>query len=405
MFNTRFGLERETMRVNEQGSFAETPHPFEDSHFERDFCENQLEIITDVFDSAEEAVENLKELSDYAAEKLKRQHEYLWLYSNPPHFSNEDEISVALYKGAMREKYEYRLKLQEKYGRRLMLYSGIHCNLSLSDEYLQELCPGNADYRQFKDSIYLKLLKYSSLYSWVLVLITAASPVYDKSLEGDNLSGTGFDGYASRRNSEKGYWNKFVPKLDYSGISAFVKSVDKYIENGDLLGPSEVYLPIRLKPKGKNTMHGLTDRGVNHIELRMFDVNPFAPAGIFAEDLNFANYLLIYFLSLPDFDFTYELQERSVLNHKNSAGFDLNSILIDDIPAINAADKLFDDMIRYFAEYHEVTENIEWQRKKLKKGMRYSDRVYNEYNTDFQHKFFDKTKKVNEQCASFLVQV
>ncbi|MGN1133276.1 MAG: glutathione synthase [Oscillospiraceae bacterium] len=405
MFNTRFGLERETMRVNEQGSFAKTPHPFEDSHFERDFCENQLEIITDVYDSAEQAVENLKELSDTAVLKLEEQNEYLWLYSNPPHFNSEEDISPALYTGELSEKYEYRLRLEEKYGKRLMLYSGIHCNLSLSDEYLQELCPGNVSFRQFKDSIYLKLLKYASLYSWVLVLLTSASPVYDKSLEGDNLAGTGFDGYASRRNGAKGYWNKFVPKLDYTSIEAFVKSVDKYIENGDLLAPSEVYLPVRLKPKGKNTMYGLLDRGVNHIELRMFDVNPLAPAGVFAEDLNFLNYLLLYFVSLPDFDFTDDLQEQAVVNHKNSAKFDLDSIYIGNISAVDAADKLFDDMSIYFFRYPEVLENISWQRQKLKKGSRYSDIIYSEYNTDFQHKFFEKTKKVNEECASFLVQV
>lgn len=46
IFEGYFGLERETFRVDGANRFASPPHMFKDDHLSRDFCENQLEIIT-----------------------------------------------------------------------------------------------------------------------------------------------------------------------------------------------------------------------------------------------------------------------------------------------------------------------------------------------------------------------
>ena len=56
MLEGKFGLEKESLRVTPKGFLAHTKHPFgEDPHMERDFCENQTELITGVADSAEDA--------------------------------------------------------------------------------------------------------------------------------------------------------------------------------------------------------------------------------------------------------------------------------------------------------------------------------------------------------------
>ena len=40
-YKGKFGLERETLRVDINGRLAQTPHPFtEDGNITRDFCEN-----------------------------------------------------------------------------------------------------------------------------------------------------------------------------------------------------------------------------------------------------------------------------------------------------------------------------------------------------------------------------
>ena len=97
-----FGLEKESLRVLENGKFAHTKHPFpEDEHIVKDFCENQTEINTAVHDNIGETVEELKLHSRRICEKLQKlpQKEYLWPFSNPPYIKNEKDIPVALFEG------------------------------------------------------------------------------------------------------------------------------------------------------------------------------------------------------------------------------------------------------------------------------------------------------------------
>lgn len=406
IFEGGFGLERETLRVDLNGRLAQTAHPFSDRSLERDFCENQLEIITPVCESTDKALEELGKLSAYAEERLWQSGECLWLYSNPPYFESEDEIPIARYSGDRLHKSEYRINLERRYGKRIMLYSGIHFNFSFSERYLSSVYKGG-DFQEFKNRLYLRLFKYASRYSWLLVLLTSASPVYDLSLDGDDLIGTGFDGYSSRRNSEKGYWNRFVPQLDYGSLDRYAASVKKYINKGVLFSAGELYLPIRLKPRGENSVETLAKNGADHIELRMFDLNPLAPLGIFAEDLKFAHYFLIYLLSLPDFEFSSALQIQAVANHKAAAGFDINKITINGYPAAEAALGLLDDMLIYFAEYPEVSRIIELQCKKLIGSNRYSDEIYKIYGDDFHNTALKKftSKGVGNICASCLERV
>ncbi len=406
IFEGGFGLERETLRVTSDGRLAQTPHQFDSDCLERDFCENQLEIITPVCKSPDEALRELGRLSSLAEKRLVRNGEYLWLCSNPPHFETEDEIPIARYGGDKIYKKEYRINLERRYGKRLMLYSGIHFNLSFSERYLMSICNAG-DFKEFKNSLYLRLFKYASRYSWLLVLLTAASPVYDLSLDGDSLSGTGFDGYSSRRNGEKGYWNGFVPDLDYGSIERYAASVKSYINKGVLFSAGELYLPVRLKPRGENSLEGLAENGADHIELRMFDLNPLAPYGIFAEDLKFAHYFMIYLLSLPDFEFSYGLQLQAIANHKAAAGFDINEIGIDGYPAVMAALGLLDDMSLYFAQYTMITDVIEYQRRKLIGANRYSDEIYKAYRDDFHNTALKKFTGKGESnlCASCLERV
>lgn len=58
-----FGIEREGLRVSGDGRLAQTPHPFDsDKNIDRDFCENQTELISDVFTDPEQVNEHLLKL-------------------------------------------------------------------------------------------------------------------------------------------------------------------------------------------------------------------------------------------------------------------------------------------------------------------------------------------------------
>ena len=57
-----FGIEKESLRVTSDGALAQTKHPFgEHRNIDRDFCENQVEIIGDVFNTPEELIRQLLE--------------------------------------------------------------------------------------------------------------------------------------------------------------------------------------------------------------------------------------------------------------------------------------------------------------------------------------------------------
>lgn len=359
-YSGKFGLERETLRVDSHGKLADTPHPFgNDEHITRDFCENQIELITPVCSSIKEAVASLAELDAKARKILDDNNESIWLYSNPPHFDSEADIPIADFTGDHSSKRAYREVLEQKYGKKLMLFSGIHFNFSFDEEFIRELNTDRQDFHSFRDSLYLRLYKQLMAHSWLLVLLTAASPYYDASLDKDGKSGIIMSEYSSLRNSSRGYWNKFLPILDHRSLRSFTGSIKKHIVTGSLYSASELYLPIRLKPKGVNSLENLASNGVDHIELRMFDLDPSAPLGIDIRNLEFAHLLILYLLSLPDFDFTPELQEKAVAEHKNAA------LLEPDIKLLERGEHIIENMYEYFAENESASEILSFQKQKL----------------------------------------
>ena len=392
-FKGRFGLERETLRVDQNGRLSQTAHPFEEKNLTRDFCENQLEIVTSVFDTIEEAVKSLEELSFRAENYLNEKGEFLWLYSNPPFIENEEEIPIAKFDGNESSKHSYRCYLEQKYGKRIMLYSGIHFNLSF------ELAEEN------RNEFYMHLLKQATFYSWILVLLTSASPVYDKSFEGDKLSGRAFCGKSSMRNSTKGYWNNFTPALNYKNLQTYCESIRTYIEKGVLISAAELYVPVRIKPVGENSLDSLEKNGIDHIELRMFDINPLYSSGICVEDLKFAQLFLIYLSSLPDFDFDENLQKQAFENHKKAAEYDLSEVKIQGKNIIDAAKEFLTNMEKYFencAEFNQIKNILDFQYDKLENGNFYSRKIYEIYEKDYQNKMTGKvTEGGKVKCVNF----
>ncbi len=207
-----------------------------------------------------------------------------------------------------------------------MTFSGIHVNYSFSEELLkidfnlQE----ETDYQKYKNRFYLILAQKMAAYGWLIVAVTAASPLLDSSfVEKGIYDGDIFTGMASVRCGEMGYWNEFVPILDYHDISAYADSIQKYVDMGLLKAASELYYPIRLKPAGENTLESLRKNGVNHIELRMFDLNPLADVGLEEKDVVFAQLLMVWLVSTPNQPFSEKDQIQAVQNFKNAARYDL----------------------------------------------------------------------------------
>lgn len=329
-----FGLEKESLRINQDGTLAHTLHPFtDDAHIVKDFCENQTEINTSVHTSAKEAIEELEFHNGRIYEKLKSlpKREYLWPFSNPPYIENESDIPVAVFEGIKVSKTAYREYLSAKYGRYKMTFSGIHVNYSFSEKLLEAdfQYQKETNYQEYKNRFYLELAQRMAVYGWLLVAVTAASPLLDSSfVEKGVYNQDVFTGMASVRCGEMGYWNEFAPILEYQSISAYADSIRKYVDMGLLKAASELYYPIRLKPAGENNLDALCQNGVNHIELRMFDLNPLVSAGVEEKDIVFAQLLMVWLAAAPSQPFSEKDQIQAVQNFKNAARYDLKTVNI-----------------------------------------------------------------------------
>ena len=361
------GLEKEGLRVTRDGFMAQTRDPFiGNPNIVKDFSENQTEINTPVCSCVREAVESLEEYSAFIRKTIGAmpEPELLWPFSNPPYIRDESDIPVAQYEGDEWVKTEYRNYLAGRYGKYMMTFSGIHYNYSFSDELLRaeyeavrrseaeasEACSGTAgaqdagalgpdaqkagersysSFREFKDHFYVSLASKMLVYNWLIVALTAASPILDSSyLEKGKIGESAFNGMSSVRCSEMGYWNFFTPVLDYSSLEKYAESILGYIRYGIIWSESELYFPVRIKPAGKYDVAKMAREGVSHIELRMIDLNPYERGGMDVRDAEFIKLLLIYVAALPELEVTAHEQILAVNNTKSAAHYDIDEVKI-----------------------------------------------------------------------------
>ena len=408
-FDGNFGLEREALRVTADGHMAHTPHPFSAEHprIVRDFCENQTEINTRVWPTAEEAVAELRALNDEILRQLATwrvedntpYHEYLWPFSNPPPLRGEDDVVPARFVGAQSGKSSYRDYLAAKYGRYLMTFCGIHVNFSFGDRLLEA---SGVD----RNSLYLHVAAGSVLWGWIVVALTAASPVADSSLfllvgGGDDV----FTGFASVRCGDLGYWNHFTPVNDFSGVDAYANAIREYVKRGQIAAPSELYYPVRLKPRGANRLETLVAEGIDHIELRCVDLNPLVGGLVDMRDVMFIQLFFLWCAARPPARLTERDQAQAVRNFKNAARYDLDLARISLPDGMSASVReiglrLLSSMSRFFADFpQEVADVIAFEREKLEHPeRRYAEQVRERFGGTFAQKGLAFAKKLTEDA-------
>lgn len=324
----QFGLERENVRVDQDGNLALTPHPAvfgdknENPYIKTDFSESQVELITPPFNTIEEAFSFLEALQDIVTQELTD--EYLWPSSNPPALPCEEEIPIA----HMNDPFEdqYRIELAKKYGRKRQLLSGIHFNFSFDDGFLRklyEVSKSHDEFKTFKDQLYLKVARNTLKYRWLLIFLTGASPVFSKSyIEqcvslSDHLDTESrfFPNMNSLRNSVCGYRNEKPYYVSFNSIHEYIQDLQYLVQSKDLLSAKEYYSPVRIKSaKGDNQLQSLLENGIDYLELRMFDLNPLYKNGISLQSMKFIHLFLIYMLLKEDEPFNKEEQLQANLN-------------------------------------------------------------------------------------------
>jgi len=327
-----WGLEKENIRVDDQGKLALTKHPealgdkIDHPFITTDFSESQVEIITSPKNSMDEAYYMLENLHDIVSENLN-ENEYLWPSSMPPIIPCDDEIPIADYGTSeeAKEKMEYREFIAKKYGKHKQLICGIHYNFSFRDEFIKKLhglCEPDKSYYDFKNSIYLtisrNLLKHQWLLTYLLGANVATHTSYKHCCNMDRVKKDEeyiFKGACSYRNSLCGYRNKEDFRVSFDTLEENIKDLRDLIKNGDLRGVNEYYSPVRLKnTKDKNSLEALEKDGIEYIELRMIDLNPLSKIGIEREDLSLVHLIILSSLLYPCSSYNREEQNQAIIN-------------------------------------------------------------------------------------------
>ncbi len=396
-----FGLERESLRVDSEGRLAQTSHPFPGCpDIDRDFCENQVEIVTPVADSVDAVYDMIGNYHRKVVTGLKclaSGPEYLWPFSNPPYISGTDEIPIAQFTGELEERTRYRNYLCERYGKVKMTFSGIHFNYSYPEIFIESEMKriGSGDKAEFTDHLYLELAKKLTEYSWLIVMLTSASPVNDRSFwELSEKRVCQDDTYASIRSSEDGYWNEFTPVLAYKNIRAYVDSINTYVESGSFISSKELYYPVRLKPRGDYSMEALKEKGVSHIEIRSIDLNPLAEYRIEKHDLKFIQKLIAWLTVAPESEFSENDQIAAISNMKKAAHIDLENIYIsvngEEKNILEQGRRILKEMLDMFPD----DEDVLFQLDKINDPeKRYANIIKEKYSDDYTAKGLELAKR------------
>ena len=331
-----FGIEWESLRAKDDGKLSLTPHPavFGDKLtnplITTDFSESQIEIITPTFDTIDDAFENFSLLSDMVNASLPRD-EYLWFQSIPCILPYWDQIPIAQYSGEGESSQKYREDLARRYGVKKQMISGVHFNFSFSEKFLKKLYSLENDdlsFKNFKDDIYLKIARNYLRYCWLIIYLTGCSIGSHKTFSNDCIhlmdAKDDYGSYYSTRgpsfrNASCGYKNLKDLYPSYNSVNEFVGDINSFIDNGDLSEAKELYTQIRLKPKNpKDLLNSLKDSGIEYIEIRTLDINPFYQCGIVNRDMKFLHLFLIYMLVKDESDYL-AWQNEAKINEERTA--------------------------------------------------------------------------------------
>ncbi|MCB5227948.1 glutamate--cysteine ligase [Alishewanella sp. 16-MA] len=335
------GIERECLRVNEDGSLSQSPHPaalgsaLTHPWITTDFSESLLEFITPAQADIDVTLQQLADIHRFTMRQLGS--ERIWPASMPCYIAEQDQIPLAYYgeSNVGRMKTLYRQGLKNRYGSMMQAISGVHFNFSLPQSFwqaYQALEGDNTPSQDFISEQYLALIRNYKRYAWLIVYLFGASPALCKSFLEDRQSRYAFQPlgkgslylpYAtSLRMSDLGYTNsaqsslnitynnlpEYIsglhaavsqPSTEYQNIGVKVAGEYQQLNANVLQIENEFYSTIRPKrttESGERPTCALAKRGVEYIEVRALDVNPFSAVGISAEQMHFLDVFLVYCL-------------------------------------------------------------------------------------------------------------
>ncbi len=342
------GIEKESLRTTAAGELAQTAHPpalgspLTHPRITTDFSEAQLELITGIHGSAEGVLAELADIHRFVTANIGA--ELLWAASMPCRIGADRDVPIARFgtANAGRCKTIYRLGLSHRYGRRMQAISGIHYNFSLPETLWPAIAEsrGEAASQEFATRAYFGLIRNFRRYSWLLIYLFGAAPAASRSfapdaelplLDAETLfapEGT------SLRMGRLGYQSAAQARLhiSYNSLAEYAATMRAALTTpfpsyaaigvqGGTAGEREPYRQLStallqienefygaIRPKrrarsGERPLQALGERGVEYVEVRCLDLDPFLPLGIDAVACRFVDVFLLFCLlehSPPD---------------------------------------------------------------------------------------------------------
>ena len=319
------GIEKESLRALATGGLALTPHPaalgsaLTHPSITTDFSESQVELVTGVHRSVDAALTELTEIHQFTYRSLQAVgDEMLWVSSMPCGLPTDETIPVARFGSSNvgRAKSVYRLGLSHRYGRRMQAISGIHYNWSFpgvtSEQYFGLI-------RNFRRQAFLLLYLFGASPAVCSSFVAGRQHALQKLSDGTMYMPHG----TSLRMGRLGYQSDAQASLavSYNSLEGYAASLQDAltraypayeaigIQNpgGDYNQLATTLLQIEnefygtIRPKrvifpGERPLHALRERGVEYIEVRLLDLDPFVPVGITAQTTRFIDIFLLHCL-------------------------------------------------------------------------------------------------------------
>jgi glutamate--cysteine ligase len=325
----RRGIEKESLRSRPDGALAVTPHPralgsaLTHPHITTDYSESQLELITGAHVDIDVCLDELTQIHQFVYRSIGD--EMLWVASMPCGLPADENIPIGVYgtSNVARAKSIYRMGLGHRYGRRMQTISGIHYNWSM---------PG------LSNDDYFGLIRNFRRHSFLLLYLFGASPAVCKSfvagrehglqtLQGNTLY---LPHATSLRMGRLGYQSDAQASLavSYNSLHSYGASLQQALTEPypayqaiGIRNPGGEYNQLAtsllqienefygtIRPKrvifpGERPLHALRERGVEYVEVRCMDLDPFVPVGIEAPTMRFIDLFLLHCLlsdSPPD---------------------------------------------------------------------------------------------------------
>lgn len=354
------GIERESLRIKDSGAISKNGHPkgvgsaLTNGQITTDFSESLLEFITPVSEFPAETLAQLKDLQKFTLEHMGD--ELLWPISMPCFIDNQDDIVLAQFGSSNTGKMKtlYREGLKNRYGSMMQAISGVHFNISFPEtlwQSLHSLQQSEAPLQDFISDGYLGLIRNFKRELWLISYLFGASPALCGSflqgretqlpfkklgkgtlyLEVGTALRLGDLGYTnSAQSSLRVMYNSLdeyvaglkkainTPSDIYADLDDYTSEQPKQLNKNILQIENEFYSPIRPKRNaqaGEKPTDALLRAGIEYVEIRALDVNPFSETGIDIEQIHFLDVFLTYCLlkNSPDMQWDEQMSANANL--------------------------------------------------------------------------------------------